>query len=544
MPVILSLAYVLVFIWLLHRISFFKTGVLPESSLTIALGLKLIAGGAIAYIYTYYYTQRNLSDIYKYFDDGKAMANAFRSHPADFFHMLLGLDHDPKYELNYYSHMLSWTGRYANASGSETHVIIRLQALLHLFSKGIFPVHQVFFSFLTLCGLWAFYKALLPWMKNKENTFFWFLICTPGVLFWGSSMFRESFLLLPLGLSLYASFQLIFPQHYTLEQPRSKGRILIFYLLLAFSLVFVALAKALLLITALGGIAIGQYRRWYSVKANFLLLATFIGIGLAAMLARGQLFPDATHPSGPLYELSQKQHNAIAQSLGGYYLRHNNNFIRVDFTQFKKLRDLHNSCYQLPSNFHFYWFELTHLYDTIQAIAPNSHLGMRTAEYAPDTFQLTETLQPANSYVKTPWLTPHPRTFIQAIPNAFFNALCRPLPLEGHSLLMHMAAFENCLLLLAIAVILLCAFNPNYLPKFFKQQTPPDENTLNHGDLPAILESEHLLQFWFAVAIIGYFICIGWVTPNLGTIVRYKVPVLPLLVTLFVLSLPAIKPKK
>ena len=209
MPLILSLAYVLVFLWVLNRSSFFKVAVLPNQWLTYAFILKLFAGAVIAYIYTYHYTQRNLSDIYKYFDDGKIMAQALKERPADFFHMFFGLDNDPRYQLYYYNQMQVWNGRYANASGFETHILIRFQALLHIFSKGYFPVHQVFFNAITLLGIWTFYKAFLPWMAGKEKLFFIALMLTPGTLFWGSSMFRESFLLFPMGLFFYASFKFL-----------------------------------------------------------------------------------------------------------------------------------------------------------------------------------------------------------------------------------------------------------------------------------------------------------------------------------------------
>ncbi len=625
MPLILSLAYVLVFLWVLNRSSFFKVAVLPNQWLTYAFILKLFAGAVIAYIYTYHYTQRNLSDIYKYFDDGKIMAQALKERPADFFHMFFGLDNDPRYQLYYYNQMQVWNGRYANASGFETHILIRFQALLHIFSKGYFPVHQVFFNAITLLGIWTFYKAFLPWMAGKEKLFFIALMLTPGTLFWGSSMFRESFLLFPMGLFFYASFKFldlanqvrtiaptstspsasnshssssspstspsasnshssstspstspsISPSQSNSPSPSSSTSPSQFtsnqnlpstsptkswiirqsaYLILAIAaLALVVMAKVLLafiLLLVVGGIGLTQ--RYQLTFKRTLLLVTAIPVLVFSLLvgfnnSRRDIF----------YSLAQKQHNSISQSLGGcFYKNATIGFIRVDSTQVPKMvkvTEQNDSLYQLPADPTFYYFSVNHLYDTLRLAQiqiqiqtktqtktqtqtqnqtqtqtqtlshsspqylhpnpnPNSSPNSPAIQSPPTTdliFHFTESLAPANSYIQTPWLTPGPSSFIRATPSALFNSLFRPFPLEGHSLLMLMASLENLLLWIPLFALL----------------------------IGALIRKKTLMPFslWLLSGVLIYFVIIGWLTPNLGSLVRYKVPVLPILVTFMVL---------
>ena len=625
MPLILSLAYVLVFLWVLNRSSFFKVAVLPNQWLTYAFILKLFAGAVIAYIYTYHYTQRNLSDIYKYFDDGKIMAQALKERPADFFHMFFGLDNDPRYQLYYYNQMQVWNGRYANASGFETHILIRFQALMHIFSKGYFPVHQVFFNAITLLGIWTFYKAFLPWMAGKEKLFFIALMLTPGTLFWGSSMFRESFLLFPMGLFFYASFKFldlanqvrtiaptstspsasnshssssspstspsasnshssstspstspsISPSQSNSPSPSSSTSPSQFtsnqnlpstsptkswiirqsaYLILAIAaLALVVMAKVLLafiLLLVVGGIGLTQ--RYQLTFKRTLLLVTAIPVLVFSLLvgfnnSRRDIF----------YSLAQKQHNSISQSLGGcFYKNATIGFIRVDSTQVPKMvkvTEQNDSLYQLPADPTFYYFSVNHLYDTLRLAQiqiqiqtktqtktqtqtqnqtqtqtqtlshsspqylhpnpnPNSSPNSPAIQSPPTTdliFHFTESLAPANSYIQTPWLTPGPSSFIRATPSALFNSLFRPFPLEGHSLLMLMASLENLLLWIPLFALL----------------------------IGALIRKKTLMPFslWLLSGVLIYFVIIGWLTPNLGSLVRYKVPVLPILVTFMVL---------
>lgn len=158
-------------------------------------------------LYTNYYQNRETADIFKYFDDSKVMFDALKTDPVDYFKMVLGFDFGNNYlNENYYSYMQHWVRPYSNNLFSDTHIIIRFNALVRLFSWGYFHVHNVFINFLSLIGLTYIYKAFKPFLAQKEKPLFYVLFLIPSVLFWGSGLLKESIIFFALGLFFYGLF--------------------------------------------------------------------------------------------------------------------------------------------------------------------------------------------------------------------------------------------------------------------------------------------------------------------------------------------------
>lgn len=68
--VIVFIAFLLWFIFLIKRFNFFQLEGVKPIVLQLAFLVKVIAGTGLWALYTYYYTDRANADIYKYFDDG------------------------------------------------------------------------------------------------------------------------------------------------------------------------------------------------------------------------------------------------------------------------------------------------------------------------------------------------------------------------------------------------------------------------------------------------------------------------------------------
>lgn len=113
----------------------------------------------------------------------------------------------------------------------------------------------------------------------------------------------------------------------------------------------------------------------------------------------------------------------------------------------------------------------------------------------------------AKSVIDIPLIDASPWSIILHSPQAIANVLFRPLPWEAESFFITLAAFENIIILL---VIMYC------IMQWRKQKFVMDEFYL-------------LLLF---VTII-MFALIGMITPVLGALVRYKVPLLPFFLFLF-----------
>ncbi|MBE7442325.1 MAG: hypothetical protein HS119_07730 [Flavobacteriales bacterium] len=171
--------------------------------------LKILFGIFLTLIYTYYYTDRSTSDIYKYFDDSKIMFDALKTNLADFLKMLFGLDFDKEYfDKNYYTNMNFWYRKYESNMFSDSHIIIRFNAFVRLFSMGNIYVHNVFINFISLLGLTALFKFFKPFFTAKTRVLFYAIFLIPSVLFWGSGLLKESFILFGLGFILLSLQQL------------------------------------------------------------------------------------------------------------------------------------------------------------------------------------------------------------------------------------------------------------------------------------------------------------------------------------------------
>lgn len=206
---LLSIAYIIGFCLLITKLKFFKDEIIPRHWFISLFGIKIIASIILTAIYTHYYTDRDMADIYKYFDDSLFMFEAIKTNLADYFKMLFAIDNDSAYfTSNYYKQMSHWVRPYSNDFFSDTHVIIRFNAFVRLFSFGNFQVHNVFINFVSLLGLTAIYKAFKPFLLNKEKLLFYCLTLIPSLLFWGSGLLKESIIFFALGFSMLHFFKI------------------------------------------------------------------------------------------------------------------------------------------------------------------------------------------------------------------------------------------------------------------------------------------------------------------------------------------------
>ena len=204
---LLSLFYFILFCLLISRMSFFKDPNIPQFWFIILFGLKIITSIILTSIYTHYYTDRSTADIYKYFDDSKIMFDALFTNPIDYLKMLIGIDSE-QLHTDYYHNMAHWLRPYLGDLFSDTHVIIRINAVIRLFSFGHFQVHNIFMNFISLIGLTLIFKAFKQFLHQKEKALFYLISLVPSVLFWGSGLLKESIIFFAFGLFFYNLFLL------------------------------------------------------------------------------------------------------------------------------------------------------------------------------------------------------------------------------------------------------------------------------------------------------------------------------------------------
>jgi hypothetical protein len=265
---------------------FFKTEGISTHTISALFILKILAGVALWGVYTFYYTDRVTADIYKYFDDSKIIADAFKEKPLNYFKLLTGIGNNtPEFD-QYYSKMHFWAKK--GGGYNDSHTIIRFNALVRLFSLGYYNVHTVVICFLSLIGLTAIYKTFIPHLKDKRTELACAVFLLPSVLFWGSGVLKEGIIIFALGLLIYY-FNKLF-----------KWEAILICLLTTFLLIF---SKFYVWVAILPGLI---YLLWM-IKTNgqktflkfFTVIILFASIGLN--------IDKITPIQNPLVTLSQKQ---------------------------------------------------------------------------------------------------------------------------------------------------------------------------------------------------------------------------------------------
>ncbi len=206
----LSIAYFILFCLVISKLSFFADNIISKKWFIALFSIKVVASIILTAIYTRYYTNRETADIFKYFDDSQHMFKAFQSNPIDFFKMIFAIDNDNAYFTStYYQHMLHWVRPYSVDFFSDSHIIIRFNAFVRIFSFGQFQVHNIFINFISLLGLTALYKTFKPYLIGKEKALFYIIALIPSALFWGSGLLKESLIFFGLGFLLLHFFKLL-----------------------------------------------------------------------------------------------------------------------------------------------------------------------------------------------------------------------------------------------------------------------------------------------------------------------------------------------
>jgi len=206
---LLLILYIVLFFWILKRWKFFSDSGITTTQLWLLFSVKLIIGFGLTWIYTAYYTNRLEADIFKYFDDSEVLYNSLFSDPTDFFKMLFGYKNDNEYFFNtYYVEMNNWDHVYKSSTYNDARTIIRLNAIIRLFSLGNIHIHTLFFTALSMIGFTGIFRSFKDFFSNKKGALIIAVFLIPSVIFWSSGALKESILIFGMGILIYALKQL------------------------------------------------------------------------------------------------------------------------------------------------------------------------------------------------------------------------------------------------------------------------------------------------------------------------------------------------
>lgn len=206
---LLILFYTLLCLWGIRNWSFFSESGISFGWLSTLFIIKLGVGFLLYLVYTQFYTIRSEADIFKYFDDSLVVYNGLFIAPKDYFQLVFFKAPDTAYFYdNYYLKMNHWANLHNSIFYGDSILMIKINAFFRLFSFGSFHVHAVFFNFLSFIGLVGIFRWFKPYISNNINWLVLVVFCMPSVLFWSSSVLKESLLLLLLGVISFQFQQL------------------------------------------------------------------------------------------------------------------------------------------------------------------------------------------------------------------------------------------------------------------------------------------------------------------------------------------------
>lgn len=211
MQIALAAIYSGFFLWLIFRLKFFRLIAIPQWQIAGFFILKILAGIALAWIYTHWYTDRVAADTFKYFDDSEKLFQLFHSDRNLFFQFVFGTAHYSKEYLEFSNSLNTWWNQYAIYNDGRT--MVRINTLLRFISLGYYHVHSIIFCFITFCGLTAFCRALFPYLIRYRRHFVYAVFLFPSLTFWSSGVMKDGIILAGTGgtmlmLSLYEQKQI------------------------------------------------------------------------------------------------------------------------------------------------------------------------------------------------------------------------------------------------------------------------------------------------------------------------------------------------
>ena len=201
----ITILYILFVFWVIQKWNFIQIQGIKKIDFQLAFALKLFVGYLLYWIYTEYYNQRHLADIFKFYDDSKIISDVFLSKPLDFLQIIFGVNLNQNYfDSNYFINMNHWDSSYNSVLMNESRIIIKINAILNVIGFNNYSFNLISFLLFGYLGIILIIKSIITQIKiNNQRLLFWSIILFPSIIIWTSGILKEPITLLALGFILY-----------------------------------------------------------------------------------------------------------------------------------------------------------------------------------------------------------------------------------------------------------------------------------------------------------------------------------------------------
>ena len=416
---------------------------IKRQSLLLAIAVKILASISVWYIYTYYFYNTSLNDIYKYFNYGKILNDSFTKNPIETLKFIINGKSD---EIRIITSKLQyWTKPNQYGLLNDNQTIILINFLLCFVSNNNLLIQSIIIASISFYATLVLYRSVQSHYAIPNKILFLFMFFNPTYLIWTSGNFKETF--------IYIGLMFLFSNLIRLQNNSKNNKL---HLFIFINLIFILFCKNYFFIFLIPGI-IALYLNiyiWKNVKIISLSYIIFLLVIIFAGLFHNPVNFDNNIKDPIKRKLYIKKVNS--ESYEKNALGQNRNIFEV--LRFKQ-RD-----------------------QQFEARKQNAH----TVIYAPT-------------------LDGNPITFLKCIPFGILNTLFRPNIIDLKNPLFIPDIFLN------LIVIILILFSI----KFRKSKFSDKEKLLANQIL-----------FFSIISLI----LIGILVPVLGNIVRYRAPIIPLLI--------------
>ncbi|MDR0802838.1 hypothetical protein [Fluviicola sp.] len=443
----------------------FQTDGLSRTNLLIGWAVKVLFGILFMVIHTKVYgVGETTVDWEEYMDDSVTLNGVAWQSFGDYLKFLSGLNSDTDVQ-HYLANTHHWSAGDLDLMNDSRNVL-RINSLIVFLSGGNVYVHVLFLSFFSFVGLREIFQAFRERIFYDKRLFWYALVLFPSLSFWTSSVLKE-----PLMITGFAFILNALLGNLSWKSRLWRG-IFGFILMLSFKPYVLGCLLLALPVYVLGKLVFRKHILLAPLTVLVVLLAVFTGFRKTV-----------TH------HLTRVQFDFMNVGRGGIHVYADSCFYYFRTDQYPDIQFLAKDTVQLRNSL----------------VAKKVTAGMNypfddiRLEPADGPWYVVFIGEPCGSYVN---LTPVGNDFgqlIRNVPEALINASFRPTPWDPGGKLKMINFAESC------SLFGLLLFG------------------LWHNRGTRTLEEKNIILFLLTFALI-LLVLIGWTTPVLGALVRYRMP--------------------
>jgi hypothetical protein len=492
--VIAFVAYTIFFAALIYTTAFFglfKDNTLSKKQYTLFFIAKALAVPVFYVLYEKYYGGINNLDAGKFFKDTQVLNSIAYDNFWEYIKILVGVQNETEGSYCYQNLLLKtqqWdNGLIRSFLFNDNRILIRIHSIFHFISFNSYFVQALFCSFYSLIGIHLSYKALKPVFKNKAFLFVACFVFFPSLWLFTGALLKESITFLCIGLILFTWKKL--------SETKSIKFLIIAFLLLISSI----LLKPYILLPVY--FFFGMYFllpptfkfKTFLISSISASIIGFIGLNSALQKYKNKGIVDA-------FSSRQTQFNAVAQ--GGIFLANDSVFLRLenDSSLLTRIKTNNENNLRIKKGAAYTYWMNNNNKDTLYC-----QYNLDTLSLYHDMFRITS----SKSNLQIPIINNSYQRFFKYSPTALYYVCFYPFFFNAHGFLEYLVSFENLVFMLALLLIVL---------SFYKSE---------HKKLIFIV--------LFCCSLL--FIIIGYTSPNLGAIVRYRCLLMPFIISLGVIAI-------